>query len=598
VDSAVRRAVLQGKGRGAYQPTFWGYIHAQVPERRAVETLDTPEHRWLRNQLLDIRTHIASLAQAEKLLSRNPSAPSARQKALLDELAMMEQRLVRLLKLEPLAQATGDPPVGFASLVLQNDDGYRQAYRACMALRLGLRMEGGPLQLSTKDISQLYEYWCYLAVVQLVGELLESHVDPKDLFRVSAKGLRVDLERGRTKKITLASGSSGQPNTEKRRITITYNPVHQSATGSQKPDVGLSLYIEGWETPFELILDAKYRLDDSPAYIADNGTPGPPVDAVNALHRYRDAILSGKPPHDRRVIFGAALFPWRDTASTTSYMTNRFYRSLTSIGIGALPFLPGQKDYVIGWLREIIDQSGWLLADKIQDHVILRERHLRSMAAQPVLILPLRGGEKELHLLESLRSISLPLRRLGPRRLAVSQIAFYLPGNGDRPGAITHEAKVLDIKIDASDQMTGAISGNVKIQHQHQEPTPGPLVSYILDSIRPLARPLPLSGGLGSFRWASTVSLKRAATAEELWLETEQEWALYDELKKAGATVDLKPLQASVINPYDIKGRAELIVADRRVRYEGLAGFRIADGTGAGVVYKGNVSAVLRELGL
>jgi predicted component of viral defense system (DUF524 family) len=576
VDSTVRRAVTRGQGRGQAQPTAWGYVRSQIPQLHAVETLDTPEHRWLRAQLNDIRSHLAMLAKAEQART---TRLSQKQKKTLEEITYMQSRIALLLKLEPITAAVGSPPAGFSSLVLQSADGYRQAYTACLTLRLGLRMEGGLLQLSTKDIAMLYEYWCYLALVQLVGQELGAAVDPHELFRVTSKGLWVDLERGRTKQIQLMNKSSANPTA----VTLSYNPSYKTDTGTQTPDVGFSLKVEGWETPFELILDAKYRIDASDDYIKQHNTPGPPVDAVNAMHRYRDAILSANEPKDRRIMIGVALFPGND--ATGQFTNNTFYKSLERVGIGALPFLPGQKGYVADWLRKVFRQSGWLLADQVHDHVLLRERARRMAAAQAALVLPVSDGYDGLTKLMHEHRVRIPLRRLGPRRLAVEWLAFYLPGNGTQPGAITHEARVTGIQVVCS------------VDAASEQPVPSePVIEYTWEALDERPQPLIAPSGVGAFRWSTRLSLDKAQQPHELYLETEPEWALYEALHQLGVPVELEPLKATAMALADSQGLVEIKAADWYVRYEGAAAFRLRHNIAKR--YCGSVTAVLQTMGL
>ena len=58
----------------------------------------------------------------------------------------------------------------------------------------------------------------------------------------------------------------------------------------QRPDMVITLEKKDWPA-MHLVLDAKYRLDASPDYINRYKSPGPPEDALNSMHRYRDAIL-------------------------------------------------------------------------------------------------------------------------------------------------------------------------------------------------------------------------------------------------------------------------------------------------------------------
>jgi PD-(D/E)XK nuclease superfamily len=40
------------------------------------------------------------------------------------------------------------------------------------------------------------------------------------------------------------------------------------------------------------LFDAKYRLQSDETYVRAFNAEGPPIDAVNALHRYRDAVVT------------------------------------------------------------------------------------------------------------------------------------------------------------------------------------------------------------------------------------------------------------------------------------------------------------------
>lgn len=616
VDSAVRRAISRGQGRGGRQLVQGvGLVREYIHEQRPIETLDTPEHRWLRSQLQEIRYRLADLIQEESRRVREAGSGGRRSEAALLELREMEERISQLLKMEPLAEAVGEPPANFASLVLQAAPGYREAYITCLILRLGLRLEGGPLDLSLKDIAVLYEYWCYLSVLKILAEETGVELDPRQIFRVTSRGLKVDLEKGRTKQIVLESQRKGHKEKGKpTKVTLAYNPRYRSATTTHQPDVGLAITVDGWERPFELIFDAKYRLDTSGDYQARYGSPGPPEDAVNALHRYRDAILvtpleetheSGEVAaaparlHDsvpfvstigslvpqQRIVFGAALFPYQDVNGT--FRKNRFWRSLASVGIGALPFLPNQMEYVREWLKTILRQSGWSFSDQVIEHWSASKRlQWVKEASEPVLIAVLRPGVGHLEWIKERRLYYAPLGRLGPRRFAAKWIAFF-QSRKDRgtTGAVTHEAPIIGIEV----------------MRRRDIETPWPTrrdpdelqIVYRLGHVRERAEPIEVSAGIRGFRWGSRLSLNRARQAHELYLETEPEWRLYDELRARGLEFQLYPGEVRNVDPDDVKGRARFLVGKETIRYHGAAGFRIE---GERVIYRPTVGAVLRYI--
>ena len=601
VDGAVRRAVLQGKGRGRHVriagragvPHVREYIEARTP----VESLDTPEHRWLKAQLEDIRSRVARLALEERRRLREPwYGKPQRSERIVAELEEIESRITSLLQLEPLAEARGEPPANFSSLLLQAAPGYREAYVTCLVLRLGLRIEGGPFRLSLRDISALYEYWCYLAIARLLARELGAQIKPKDLLRVTPRGLRVEVEAGKTTSLTL----SGRGDAGDRPVTVslTYHPAYDSPTGRQLPDVGLSISVDGWKQPFELILDAKYRLDTSREYIERHGTPGPPEDAVNVLHRYRDAILvlrdpgeGSAPPALRRparsVILGIALFPFQDPAG--EYQGHTFFKSLEKVGIGALPFLPSRQEYVAGFLRELLSQSGWSLADRVLDHHAAMERaRWMAEASQAVLVAALHQGEDELEWIKKNRLYYVPLARLGKRKFSARWIAFSqgASGPGGQAGAVTHEAEVLAVDVKRRGEIT------TPWPPAHPEDL---CVVYTLAEVQERPRPILLEHGMPRYRWASRLSLSRAREGSQLYLETEPEWRLYDELKAKGIEFRLRAGHPEVPDPDDPRGRAVFEVGPWGILYAGAAGFRmVKDGH---VVYEPFVDRVIERLG-
>lgn len=359
------------------------------------------------------------------------------------------------------------------------------------------------------------------------------------------------------------------------------------------PDVGLSISVEGWREPFELIMDAKYRLDTSPAYVEKHGAPGPPEDAVNVLHRYRDAILvslgPGRPRDKRSVIVGIALFPFQDPLG--EYEGHTFFRSLEQVGIGALPFLPSRQEYVANYLRQLLRQSGWTLADRILDHRNAIERALWVReAAKPALIAAIRPDVGELEWIKENRLYYAPLTALGRRKFSARWVAFY-QGRKDRNGqigAVTHEAEVLAVDVKPR--------GAIKTPWAPTFSTDELCIVYTLSEVREREHPIPVDHGVGRYRWASRLSLSRAREGSELYLETEPEWRLYDELRAKGIDFRLRPDDPEVIDPDNPRGRAIFEVGSWRIRYDGAAGFRVVKAET--ILHEPTVERVIERVGV
>lgn len=356
-DAVARRAIMRGKGSGkSDQLTGIGTIRETIPAVVAQTTLDTPEHRWLADQLQVVEQRLQQMASGfdDPRLPHDDSHASERDVARRNEIRHLARRVQQLRRMKAISTASrldqGAPP----SLTLMTAPGYREAYRVLTSLRLALDLQDGPAQLELKDLHDLYEIWCFLEVVAIVSRLTGSEPEPQAVISSRASGLRVGLKRGQQSDIVLP----GQQHT----LTLSYNRSYDGDTGTQRPDV--VLIVHGRDRPQLIIaLDAKYRVDASQPFRKRYGAPGPPIDAVNELHRYRDAIVSNVDSRTYRpTVRGAALFPLTVEETATFKSGSSLYRSLGSLGVGALPFLPGNTELVESWLSGLLTASDEELA--------------------------------------------------------------------------------------------------------------------------------------------------------------------------------------------------------------------------------------------
>jgi hypothetical protein len=138
-----------------------------------------------------------------------------------------------------------------------------------------------------------------------------------------------------------------------RSYTVSYNRVFPGQTGDQKPDIVIRVR-EQTQPDVVIVLDAKYRVDATAEFRARYGAPGPPIEAINALHRYRDAIVTKDPGPVRPVVRCAALFPLTIEETTAFEQESDLYASLSRLGIGALPFLPENTALAAAWLEQLL----------------------------------------------------------------------------------------------------------------------------------------------------------------------------------------------------------------------------------------------------
>jgi uncharacterized protein len=597
-DPTIFKMVAQGKGQGPKSKTISGLVlHTKLPERRARVTWDTAEHRWLASQLVGIRRRLAEIHSAERSSSGRQDVRS-RHLRTLEEIDSLENRIARLQMLEPIAETKGFAPAGFTSLTLQSKPGYREAYRACLVLRLGLRVDDGPVRLSVKELHQLYEYWCYLAVVRMVARITEKQISVRDLFSIGQNGLRVRLKQGKKQTVSFAGGS--------RSLELTYNPQYKGDgfIFPQKPDVVLTFRDPHWPT-MQLVFDAKYRLVTEPDYVRRLGCPGPPQTAIDALHRYRDAILETTGLHGSRsetfkrtVVEGVALFPYADVDD--QYRTSAFWLALEQFGIGAIPFLPRETRYVEEWLRVVLRRGGWSTAASTIPYPSLAQlRAWQEAEKEAVLIGVLRSSAQEhLDWIQSTRCYYTPLsggrRGKGSGRQLVSRwVGIYSPASMRQRGAITHLAAVENIEFKKRRQ--------INTPWLPQRDPDEMQVVYTLGEVVALERPIENKGDskrAQSFthnRWTSRLAIMRATELRELFLETSMEWRLYEQLQIASVEFTLKPGPATLQDESDPRGRTWFLTKDSRVQYRGSAGF-VIQRTGLLDEYESDLEQLVQRL--
>ncbi|MBW0252607.1 DUF2357 domain-containing protein [Cellulomonas sp. PS-H5] len=348
VTPSAIRAIGRGEGSGEYVDIPGvGPVRSRLHVARPRRTLDTFEHRWLRSRLLSVCLRLRALINVLEdriatVRARSIHVPP-RLIAEADEVRSLLTSVERLTELPVIRAATADVAASLSSIQLLSAIGYGEGYRILSSLDAALNFTEDSSAYSLSDLNELYEMWCFVKLVQLAAEITGASVDLTEVLSIREDGLRVGLVKG--------SRSAVRIRWDARVATLTYNPEYRMPTGVQRPDIVLEVEGPGVRRGFH-VFDAKYRLDASPRYIEQFGGPGAPVDAVNALHRYRDAIRPKEDGERRPVVeTGVALFPLSKEEVVNGH---GLADSIAEVGIGALPFLPSNFIAVRDWLREVL----------------------------------------------------------------------------------------------------------------------------------------------------------------------------------------------------------------------------------------------------
>ncbi|WP_294353774.1 DUF2357 domain-containing protein [uncultured Clostridium sp.] len=229
------------------------------------------------------------------------------------------------------------------SLVFTMAPGYREVYKYYLMLQKGLSINSDIFNISIKDLSLLYEYWCFIKINGLLQK--KYKLDSADFFKVNNNGVNVKLRKGEQSSLTYINPKTNE------KFSVIYNGKRESKTSGQYPDNILSLNKEGSSKKYEFIFDAKYKIDNS------GGIKGPKEEDINTMHRYRDAIVCRDKNRYKHTIFGAfVLFPYDDEEK---FKDHPFYKSIDEVNIGAFPFLPSTTSLMEEFLDELILESSY-----------------------------------------------------------------------------------------------------------------------------------------------------------------------------------------------------------------------------------------------
>ena len=331
-----------------------------------LQSNDTQENRFLKYALGQIASRYVILKERIEAI-KNTS------EALKQEMETVEKTLKHLQR-NPFFRTVGRfKGLTQESLVLQRATGYSQVYRTWQLLRRAYSLNDGMYRLQSKDIATLYEIWCFIEVSHIVREQLGIDVDVDHRNRMEMNGVFTwELGKGEHSRILFRKDGV-------ELAELVYNPKHTNKendsismehlvvpTVPQKPDIVLQLTKDDAEKGMKMtyLFDAKYRISDR----TDEGVDTPPDDAINQMHRYRDAIYYKEHSSDelkKEVIGGYILFP--GNGDPIEVAKAKFQKSLDEVNIGAFPLRPNDTEnrkLLENFIEELIGKASAEILDK------------------------------------------------------------------------------------------------------------------------------------------------------------------------------------------------------------------------------------------
>lgn len=300
---------------------------------------DTQENRFLKFALHQISKRYEDLRQRIEAVKTASDTMKAAIHATSESLKRLQHH--------PFFRTIGRfKGINQESMVLQKATGYSQVYRTWNLLRRAYSLNDGLYRLQTKDIATLYEIWCFIEVSHIVKDQLRlQDEDVEHRNRLEMNGV-FSWELGKGEHSRILFRKDGVELAE-----LVYNPKNADKennnvgmkdlvvpTVPQKLDIVLQLTKNDLQQGMKMtyLFDAKYRIDGK-----DKGVDVPPEDAINQMHRYRDAIYyKGYDANalKKEVIGGYILFP--GDGEPNDVAVSKFYKTIKEVNIGAFPLRP------------------------------------------------------------------------------------------------------------------------------------------------------------------------------------------------------------------------------------------------------------------
>jgi predicted component of viral defense system (DUF524 family) len=229
------------------------YVPDTIIQRCHQATIDTPENRLLKYfiELLDKLIHdmIEHFSKEEGYVK---DKLFEYREIIQDYLSDRWTREVGELQYIPLN-----------SQVIQKREGYRDIFKYYINFEFAFRLEWDEVEENIKGyerkLSELYEYWCYFKLINVIGKISGKKIKYKDIYEVNKDKWSIKVNRG-VKSVQLFNfefeGQLLQIKLMYNRL-FSQNTLYRSYSLPFKPDYTIQIDFDN-KTYF-VHFDAKYR---------------------------------------------------------------------------------------------------------------------------------------------------------------------------------------------------------------------------------------------------------------------------------------------------------------------------------------------------
>ncbi|MBN6520692.1 restriction endonuclease-like protein [Acinetobacter pittii] len=337
-------------------------------------SVDTPENRFIKFVIMTSKKKLALFESTlrknnEVLIETNKLGNQRLSNYFLDEMSDW-QRSLHKISSQFFFNSVGDyKGLSKESLVLQQKTGYSVVYRIWQDLKFYLDKFGNLSNVSMKSVAEIYEIWCFLTI----KNILQDDLGFEEITSLKTKLVLNDFFEYQLKDGFYGAFKFKRADGVKARLVheprfTKHGEKIRSYLVPQEPDIVLEVELPTGKT-FIWIFDAKYRIKNKKNRFDNedvNTSDYVPDDAINQMHRYRDALIkitsemsfeSGWSSKSRPIFGAFALYPG---CFNQKEQNNPYAESIMETGIGAFALLPSagaDKESGHKWLASFLSEQ-------------------------------------------------------------------------------------------------------------------------------------------------------------------------------------------------------------------------------------------------
>jgi predicted component of viral defense system (DUF524 family) len=303
--SRVARNLSQPGPRRIAEPAVNEYFESiplRMLEHRATASVDNVPNRfvkWLLQEWLGLVLRLGSTLD-------DPQETKAFARRGRREVDAAIRTLEMILEDDLFQEVQSLATFPEANQVLQKREGYRYLYRMHLQFDSGARPYWPGLdpvyRAGRRNVAQLYEYWVYLQLGQIVARLCGQTFDAMRLVERSPDGLTLRLRAGEETMFTGTTVRFGRT----LRLECWFNKSFGASNGKHegswtrplRPDCSLRVEVVGQDVDAHVTwihFDAKYRLERMDESFGEAGDDSPDRtrfrrEDLLKMHAYKDAI--------------------------------------------------------------------------------------------------------------------------------------------------------------------------------------------------------------------------------------------------------------------------------------------------------------------